>query len=119
MIATARYPLLMLGFYLMAQPVASQTAESDLQERKELHPKGSSVKLRLLTKPFSKIYKDRACKEDAVASVPQAFSVMHVIQVPSSATSRVYEVADGTGLFLGYMLEADVVPWKQALCLQF
>lgn len=110
----------LIVFLLLVLGIFSVRGQSPLvAERKELHPRESAVKLRLLSKPFSRVYADRACKEDKVMQSPPAFAVFHVIQVPSSGSSRVYEVADSTGLSLGYMKEEDVIPWKQALCLQF
>ncbi len=108
-----------LFLLLLQASLPAQSPPEGGGERKELHPKNSAVKLRLLTKPFAKIYKDRSCKEDAVAQTPAAFTVLHVTQAPSGGNSQVYEVADSTGLVLGYLPEADAVPWKQALCLQF
>lgn len=93
----------------------------DRDPRSNLHPKDSAVKLRLLSKPFAKLYNHKQCTEDhEVKSLP-AFSVFHVLAMPSQREGdlQYYEVADGTASSLGYMKESDVVQWKQALCLQF
>ncbi len=95
------------------------------QKRKPLMIEGKNVlKLRVLVRPFSNIYKEADADSSVVKENLPAFQPFYVYTRPTPSDlggqDQWYEVgSDNRGTVLGWMKADDVMEWKQAMCLAY
>ena len=81
--------------------------------------------LRVLSRPFANMYKEANEKSAIIQENVPAFSSYIVYTKPETSSSSTevtgwYEIgSDDSGHVLGWMKAADVMEWKQSLCLSF
>jgi hypothetical protein len=83
-----------------------------------------TLPLRVLTRPFSNIYKDKNIKSGIVQSDVPAMQPYYVYTRPSAEDLELeagwYEVGTNTqGKVIGWMESKDVFEWKQTMCLAY
>lgn len=82
---------------------------------------GSSLPLRVLSKPFASIYKANNPTQSVFQDNIPAFQSYYVYTKPVlGQPNAMYEVgSDANGTIVGWMKADDVFEWKQAMCLAY
>ncbi len=112
---------LLLSTILVAGSVLGAAAQD--APRKPVSLAGKTLPLRVLTRPFAKIYKEANEASAVVQDNVPAFQPYFVYTQPPPSdldTAGWYEVgSDVRGTVLGWMKSTDVMEWRQTMCLAY
>ena len=123
MMKSKRYGVMVVVLFLICGWGSNGLAQ---EKRKPVVVPGKTfLPLRILARPFSNIYKAADEKSPVVEENVSVFQSYYVYTRPAVSTTGTtaegwYEVGkDNRGSVLGWMKAADVMEWKQTMCLAY